>query len=48
MDFRRGMRLFNRMAFALETLAQVETGSQHEYPTDDEEEGPVANGSGQK
>ncbi|KAH7916855.1 hypothetical protein BV22DRAFT_1135968 [Leucogyrophana mollusca] len=48
MDFRRGLRLLDRVAFALETLAQVETGSQHEYPTDDEAEGPVASGSGRK
>ncbi|KAH7916928.1 hypothetical protein BV22DRAFT_1052813 [Leucogyrophana mollusca] len=48
MDFRRGLRLLDRVAFALETLAQVETRSEHEYPTDDDAEGPVASGSGRK
>ncbi|KAH7917885.1 hypothetical protein BV22DRAFT_1135031 [Leucogyrophana mollusca] len=48
MDFRRGLRLLERVAFALESLAQVETRSEHEYPTDDDAEGPVASGSGRK
>ncbi|KAH7917152.1 hypothetical protein BV22DRAFT_1052644 [Leucogyrophana mollusca] len=48
MDIRRGLRLFDRIAIAAEVMANIEPASPNAYTTDEEEEGPVASGSGQK
>ncbi|KAH7919083.1 hypothetical protein BV22DRAFT_1134106 [Leucogyrophana mollusca] len=48
MDIHRGLRLFDQIAIAVECMANIEPVSPNTYTTDEEEEGPVASGSGRK